>query len=447
MDEREILRQLSSRLGLSSLNIMQRAMSDAVGTDAPSYVLLSPTGSGKTIAFTVAMLKKMGKPEGVTRCVVIVPSRELAIQVGDVIKTVANGYRVLTFYGGHSVADEVRSLAVTPDIIVSTPGRLLDHVNRHHVNMRDVRIMILDEYDKSLELGFADEMSRIVKAAKSVKTLILTSATAIAAYPDYMDSRRAVVLDFNKPVEDKAAAMPEKPAVLRLMSWERDKLPVLGELMNRIGEDGPAMVFVNYRESADRVYDYLKRQKIPVGLYHGGLEQRERENALEMFRNGTTPVLVTTDLGSRGLDIPTVGSVIHYHLPLTPEVWTHRNGRTGRLGGLAGNVYVITAEDETIPPCVVWDREYHIGRNDADRPFVRTMTTLYINAGRREKISKGDIVGYLTNKGGLDGKDIGRIELRDHCALVAIPASLSKDVIKAVSPHKIKNTRVKISLL
>ncbi len=445
MKEKEILTQLREKLHIEALNPMQRAVGDAIDSGESEIVLLSPTGSGKTVAFAVAMLKRLAGPGHGLRGVVVVPSRELALQVGGVVKTLANGYRVLTFYGGHPMADEVASLAVTPDVIVSTPGRLLDHLNRHQVDLSGVEIAVLDEYDKSLELGFADEMKCLVKAMRRVSTLILTSATPIGAYPEYLNPTRAVVIDFKE--QKKSGPTVARPEVLRVVSWEHDKLSTLGDLVDMIGDDGPAMVFVNHRESADRVYNYLKNRRLPVGLYHGGLEQNERENALEMFRNGTTPLLVTTDLASRGLDIPTVGSVIHYHQPATSEVLTHRNGRTGRLGGVTGKIYVITADDETIAPYMSWDREYHFAKNSSPRPFSSEMATLYFNVGRREKISRGDIVGYLVNKGGLRGDEIGRIDLRDHSALVAVPRDKARQVVAAVAPHKIKNTRARVSIL
>lgn len=444
MKEKEILTQISERLGIETLNPMQKAMAEAARDGSPTLLLLAPTGSGKTVAFTLAMLGRLGPADGETRAVVIVPSRELAMQIGRVVGAVARGYRVATFYGGHSMADEASTLTVTPDIVIATPGRLLDHLNRRQIDLRGVRVLVLDEFDKSLELGFSAEMERLVRAMKGVRTLILTSATRAADYPPYINVKGARTLDFTAGDEGGERGEVKK---YHLTSWEKDKLPVLGELLERIGGDGPALVFVNHRESAERVWKSLRRSKIPVGLYHGGLEQRDRENALEMFRNGTTPVLVTTDLAARGLDIPTVASVIHYHLPPSPEAWTHRNGRTGRLGGVDGKVYVITSEDETIPDEVSWNDEFHTGRNDRLNPPVSDTATLYFNVGKREKISRGDIVGFLTAKCGLDGKEIGRIALSDHSALVAVPAAKAAATIEAAAPHKIKNKRARISRL
>lgn len=165
-----------------------------------------------------------------------------------------------------------------------------------------------------------------------------------------------------------------------------------------------------------------------------------------MLNNGTTPILISTDLGSRGLDISGgVDAVVHYHLPLSAEAWTHRNGRTARVDA-SGTVYVITAEGENIPDYVEWDRDYYpSGKNT--NPIKPTAATLYFNVGKKEKISRGDIVGYLIAKGALDAGEIGRISLRDHCALVAVPPAKAREVTAALASQKIKNTRVKVTIL
>lgn len=441
MKEKEILRQIETRLGIKTLNDMQKLTAKAIGR---SILLLSPTGSGKTIAFTVALLKRMESPSGRVQGVVIAPTRELAMQIGGVISKIAVGYRVLTLYGGHSMRDEAASLTVTPDIVVATPGRLLDHKNRKQIDLRSVSVAVLDEYDKSLELGFAEDMKRIVKAFGRVNTLILTSATRLDEYPEYLNPGEISLLDFTQNINEEDALLPEVEK-LRVISWQKDKLQALGDLVDSLENGGRTMVFVNHRESAERVCDYLKKRKFPVGLYHGGLEQRDREDALEMFNNGSTPILCTTDLGSRGLDIADTENIIHYHLPTTSEVWTHRNGRTGRLGGREGRVFVITTDgEENLPEWVSWNREYH--PSPANSPIKADVVTLYFNIGKREKISRGDIVGFLTHKGGLDGSDIGRIALRDHCSLVAVNITKVYSAVSQLSGEKIKNKRVKISI-
>ncbi len=202
---------------------------------------------------------------------------------------------------------------------------------------------------------------------------------------------------------------------------------------------------MNHRESAERVYERLRREGLPVGLYHGGLQQNERENALEMLANGTTPILVSTDLAARGIDIPVLGSVIHYHLPVNEATWTHRNGRTGRQDA-DGLVYILATDDDTMPDFVEWDKEIYPAA-PSKNPITSRNATLYINAGKKEKISHGDIVGVLGAQGGLDPKEIGRISVRDHSALVAIPRDKAAEVLARIAPLKIKNTRVKFSLL
>jgi len=439
MKESIILDNIAKRLGIAGLNDMQRAVASA---RAPRIVLLSPTGSGKTVAFAIAMLRRMKAPTGAVQAVVIAPSRELVLQIAEVVRPIATGYKTVALYGGHSMRDEEASLSVTPDIVVATPGRLLDHLNRRQIDLSRVATVVLDEYDKSLELGFADEMKRVVGAMKSLTCEILTSATALGDLPRWLPAMESVTLDFTGG--DTGKAPQPTLEVARVTSHVKDKLPVVIDLLHAL-PDGRSIVFVNHRESAERVARALAGEGLPVGLYHGGLDQNDRENALEMFNNGTTPVLVSTDLASRGLDIADVANVIHYHLPTSPEAWTHRNGRSGRQG-TDGKVFVIISEEENIPEWIEWDREYQPGAPSSD-PVRSSVATLYINAGKREKISRGDIVGYLVHRGGLEAAEIGHIALRDHSALVAVPAAKVDGLLAALAPHRLKNTRVRVSKL
>ena len=330
MDNRTILERLAQRHRIEKLNPMQQQMA---ATDATRIVLLSPTGSGKTVAFAIRLLRSLSPSTGSVQAVVMAPSRELVIQIADVIRPLAQGLKTVAFYGGHAMADEVNSMKVVPDIIVATPGRLLDHLRRGTVMLADVSALVLDEYDKSLELGFHDEMKRIVKQMRHLSLIILTSATPLAEMPGFLSFARPETFDFT-------ASKPAGGHVqfVRVDSPERDKLSTLEALLRSLPNDR-ALVFVNHRESAERVYNELSRAGFPVGLYHGGLEQRERKLAVDLLDNGTTPVLIATDLGARGLDIDNVQYVIHYHLPLTVESWTHRNGRTARMGADGTRIY------------------------------------------------------------------------------------------------------------
>lgn len=443
METKTILERLRERHNITVVNEMQQRMAS---TDLREIVLLSPTGSGKTAAFTLRLLRFLGPSDGKVQAVVMAPSRELVIQIADVIRPVAAGLKTVAFYGGHQMADEINSLSVVPDIIVATPGRLLDHLKRGTVTLTDVKALVLDEYDKSLELGFHDEMKRIVKRMNRPELVILTSATPLAEMPDFLRLRKPETFDFSggKPSGGRLQTV-------RVDSPERDKLPILEDLLRSL-DNGKVLIFVNHRESAERVYDDLKKKGFPVGLYHGGLEQRERKLAIDLLNNGTTPILVSTDLGARGLDIDNVQDVIHYHLPLTMESWTHRNGRTARMGA-DGTVFSIISDGENIPEYVDWQREFQPRAVSSD-PIRSDIATIYINAGKKEKLSRGDIVGYLIHKGGLTAQQIGKIILDDHSSLVAVPREAlaplepgGASLLERLAPHKIKNTRVRLSLI
>ncbi len=443
METKTILERLRERHNITVLNEMQQRMAS---TDLREIVLLSPTGSGKTAAFTLRLLRFLGPSDGKVQAVVMAPSRELVIQIADVIRPVAAGLKTVAFYGGHQMADEINSLSVVPDIIVATPGRLLDHLKRGTVTLTDVKALVLDEYDKSLELGFHDEMKRIVKRMNRPELVILTSATPLAEMPDFLRLRKPETFDFSggKPSGGRLQTV-------RVDSPERDKLPILEDLLRSL-DNGKVLIFVNHRESAERVYDDLKKKGFPVGLYHGGLEQRERKLAIDLLNNGTTPILVSTDLGARGLDIDNMQDVIHYHLPLTMESWTHRNGRTARMGA-DGTVFSIISDGENIPEYVDWQREFQPRAVSSD-PIRSDIATIYINAGKKEKLSRGDIVGYLIHKGGLTAQQIGKIILDDHSSLVAVPREAlaplepgGASLLERLAPHKIKNTRVRLSLI
>ncbi|MCM1051961.1 MAG: DEAD/DEAH box helicase [Paenibacillus sp.] len=437
MKQTEILDNIHKRTRVTELNPMQKRMSEIPvrGT----FTLLAPTGSGKTLAFAIPLLKSLAPARGQVQAVVIAPSRELVLQIAEVIRPIATGLKTVAFYGGHSMQEEVNSLAVTPDIIVATPGRLLDHIKRGQLDLGTVSSLVLDEYDKALELGFADEMKRVCRRLTGLKLVILTSATPLAAIPDYLPASDPMVIDFS------ASDTPRRRMqIVRVESPSRDKLNTLGDLLHSL-PNGRVIVFANHRESVERIYDALKKQGLPVGIYHGGLDQNDRENAIVQLANGSTPILVSTDLGARGLDIPELSAVIHYHMPVSPEAWTHRNGRTARQEA-KGDIYVITAEGEDIPYYITTDRDYAPTGHSAD-PIRSETATLYFNVGKKEKISKGDIVGFLIAKGGLTSDEIGVITLRDHSALVGIPRAKGKALVDLLGRERIKNTRAKISLL
>ena len=440
MREKEFLPLVSERLGIAQLNDMQRKMMEVCNTSS-DIILLSPTGSGKTLAFILPVLKLLKAPTGRVQAVVIAPGRELVLQIASIFREIAAGFKVTALYGGHKVEEEVNSLSVTPDIVVGTPGRLLDHARRDNIDLTPVRILVLDEFDKSLELGFEDEMRRIIKRLKNVSHTFLTSATDIADLPDFINLKNPLRLDFT----GNTKARP-RLRYHRVDSDDVDKLVTLRELLCTLtdgdGRIGRTIVFVNHRESAERVCKWLRKSDVAAGIYHGALDQIDREKAVEMFNNGTTPVLVATDLAARGLDIALVESIIHYHLPDKEETFIHRNGRTARANA-SGDVYVIVSPREDIPEYIDFDVTEHVA--GAECPAIKpSAATLFISAGKKDKISRGDILGFLVKECGLEPSEVGKISVADRYALAAIPARAVKDVLEASATAKLKGKKIRI---
>lgn len=434
MTLKEILNNIGRRHGVENLNPMQRAV---MQTRATRIILLAPTGSGKTLAFTVPLVERLRPSEDKVQAVVIAPSRELVIQIAEVIRTTAHGHKVTALYGGHSMPEEINTLKVVPDVVVATPGRLLDHILRGTIDVSTADTLVLDEYDKALELGFHDQMRRIVKRLRHPRYVMLTSATPLAEPPDFIDLSQAKVIDFSERTEAPRSRMN----IMRVASDDRDKLKSLEALLKSL-PNGRTIVFVNHRESAERVYNSLKKAGLPVGLYHGGLDQLQREVAIDMLNNGTTPILVSTDLGSRGLDISDVKSVVHYHMPPTQESWTHRNGRTARVDA-DGDVYVLTGPDEKAAEYIDFDGDYSPTTENPD-PIQSDTATIYFNAGKKEKISKADILGFLGKQCGIE--KVGKIVVKDHCALAAVPDKEATKVVDTAKAQKIKGQRVKATI-
>lgn len=443
MKEKEIRALLASRQGIETLNPMQEKMLQA-GAEKRDIILLSPTGSGKTVAFGVPLLKMLKDPTGRVQAVVIAPSRELVTQIAGVLRDISGPFRVVALYGGHNVEDEVNSLNVTPDIIVATPGRLLDHIKRRNVDVMPVRILVLDEFDKSLELGFEEDMAKIVKHMKNLSRIILTSATDAASIPDFLPVKDPQVLDFL----DSNRQLRRRMRVRSVRSDGRDKLDTLLRLLRSISlPDGPerTIIFVNHRESAERVAQFLRKEEVACVLYHGALDQRRRESALQAFNCGARPILVATDLAARGLDIEGVRNVVHYHLPLSAEAYTHRNGRTARVAN-EGDVYLLLGPDEELKEYMEADSPY-VPEKEPAGVLTSPYEVLYISAGRREKLSRGDILGFIVKECGVEPGDVGKIAVFDHYSLVSVMRKAAKTVIEAARSRKIKGEKRRVGYL
>lgn len=440
MKEQEILSLINERLGISDLNDLQKSVLKNLKISS-SAIIYSPTGSGKTLAFSVTLLKALKNFDTEKlQAVIIAPSRELVIQISDVIRPIAPDYKVTSLYGGHNVADEKNSLQNVPSIIVGTPGRLLDHANRGNIDLTNVRQLILDEFDKCLELGFEEEMRKLLKKMPNLSRKILTSATILKDIPDFVNLTDYVTLDFLESAENPS----ERTTVWQVKSEEKDKLAALRTLLYSIPQ-GKTIIFANYRDAVSRIYQNLKDNQISAGIYHGALEQMDREKAIAMFNNESYPILVSTDLGSRGLDIKEVKNIIHYHLPVSQESYTHRNGRTARVDK-TGDVYILTHQDEQLPDFVTIDETFNLPEKCEKKSIVNRNSTLYFKAGKKEKISKADIVGFIANNSQIAPNEIGVINVYDHYALVAIPKQKAKTAIAQLLKAKIKGKKIRIEI-
>lgn len=434
MTNEEIIARALSNTGIAALNEMQQAVLDAGTTK--DLLLLSPTGSGKTLAFLLPLLTTLTEEEKKIQALIIAPSRELAIQIETVFRSLGAGYKVNCCYGGHPLRIESRSLEHPPTVLIGTPGRILDHLDRGNIQLDGVRTWVLDEFDKSLELGFLDEMKKIASHLPNVRRRVLTSATEAVEVPDFVGMRRPIRLSFLKGTKEV------KGLTLRVVkSPVKDKLETLYKLLGELKGES-SLVFCNYRETVERVSDYLTKMGVENGCFHGGMEQLDRERALAYFRNGSITVFISTDLASRGLDIADVKHVIHYHLPVNEEAYVHRNGRTARMHA-EGDAYLILNETETVPEYVTREPDEFFLPNVAKKPVVSEWKTIVINRGKRDKLSKKDVVGFLFQKGGLDKKDLGIVEIKESCAFAAVKREKVKGLLARIRDEKIKNMRAK----
>ena len=416
---------------------MQLAAGDAMDKNN-NVLLLSATGSGKTLAYLLPLVKLLDPANKNTQAIIIVPSRELALQIESVFKSMGSDNKVTCCYGGHLRETEENNLKQPPALLIGTPGRLADHIRRGNITVDAIETLVLDEFDKSLELGFHTEMSFIIGSLKSLNKKILTSATKGLEIPAFIGIDEMATLDFQN---DKDADTGLE--VKFLQSDGKDKLESLFRLICMLG-NRPTIIFCNHRESVERTSKWLKEKDIVNEFYHGSLEQQERDAALCKFRNGTVNILVTTDLASRGLDIAHIRYVIHYQLPGSEDIFTHRNGRTARMDA-SGTAILILSPEESLP-------EYIEGAEEIVPPETLTLpekpdwSTLFIAAGKKDKLNKIDIVGFLTNKGQLKKEDIGLIETKDFFSFVAIRKSRVSHTLQLIKDQKIKNKKVKIAV-
>lgn len=431
--------QILANLNIEALNDMQLASVDA-NEQHNDVMLLSATGSGKTLAFLLPLLGRLDPESKHSQALIIVPSRELAMQIEKVFKQMGTGFKITCCYGGHKREIEENNLIQPPAVIVGTPGRLADHIRRENIKTGYITTLVLDEFDKSLELGFTDEMSAIIDALPVLEKRILTSATEAVEIPEFVRLSNVAELNFLDGKNDPATGL----AVKTVMSGNKDKLDTLFNLICYLGNRS-TIIFCNHRESVERTCQLLRDKGIIAEFYHGAMEQRDRDSALCKFRNGTSNILVTTDLAARGLDIPNIRYIIHYHLPLGADIYTHRNGRTARMDA-SGTAILILSEEEKLPKYITDEVEEIKLDGTYEIPEKPKWTTLYIPLGKKNKVNKIDIVGFLSTKAELKKEDIGLIEVKDFFSFVAVRKTKVNHALHLIKDERIKGKKVKVDV-
>lgn len=429
--------EILARFDIAALNKMQV---DAIRTISKEkeILLLSPTGSGKTLAFLIPILAELVDTENKVQALVIAPSRELALQIEQVWKKMSTGFKVNVCFGGHDIDTEIRNLSQAPALLISTPGRLVDHINRKTFDLSRIKTLVMDEFDKALALGFHEDMTIILQSLTGLKKRVLVSATAAIEIPDFAGVSRPKVLDY---VTDRIRT--DSLQLRKVISPDKDKIETLYQLLCHIGAQ-TTLIFCNHRETVERVSQLLAEKGIENSFLHGGMEQIEREKTMIQFRNGSTTFLVATDLAARGLDIPDMKQVIHYHLPVTQEEFTHRNGRTARMFG-SGTAFLIVHSSERWPSYLEEVDEESVP-TAAGVPARAPWVTLYISGGKKNKINKVDIVGFLSQKGQLGKEDIGLIEVKDFMSFAAIKKDKLNKTLKLINVEKMKGKKYKIEV-
>lgn len=423
------------RQGISRLSPMQDQAYTTILKAQTDVVILSPTGSGKTLAYLLPLVELLDAASDAVQAVVIVPNRELALQSSQVFRKLATGLRCCACYGGRPAMDEHRLLRkILPQMVFATPGRLNDHLGKDNIVADEVRYVVIDEFDKCLEMGFQEEIRIAIGQFPNVRQRILLSATDTDVIPGFVNMKRADRLDYlakdqlNPQIEINAVKSPEK-----------DKLETLARLLQIFGDES-SIVFVNHRESAERIGSYLKAQTFYAAVFHGGLDQKQRESTLYKFSNGSINILVSTDLASRGLDIPDVQNIIHYHMPENEEIYIHRIGRTARWEK-TGKTFFVLGPSETIPTYVRSTVTERLLPESLPAIVQPKMATLYIGKGKKDKISRTDVVGFLCKKCGLKSEEIGRIDVNDYFIYVAVSRTRLKQILKMSAGERIKGIK------
>ncbi|WOC40151.1 DEAD/DEAH box helicase [Polaribacter sp. HL-MS24] len=430
-DQQDIL----AKLNILALNPMQEEAISLIESNT-NTILLSPTGTGKTLAFLLPIIQTLDPDSEEVQVLILVPSRELAIQIEQVVRNMGSGFKVNAVYGGRPMSKDKIELKHVPTILIGTPGRISDHFANERFSKDHIKTLILDEFDKSLEVGFEYEMRGIINQLTSLNKRVLTSATQGVEIPDFVRLDQPKIINYLKKKVDS------KLEVKTVVASSKNKTQTLVDLILHLGNQ-PGIVFCNLKDSISKVSQVLDKNKIAHSTFSGGMEQRERERSLIKFRNGTSQILIATDLAARGIDIPELKYIIHFELPKAAEEFTHRNGRTARVDA-KGTAYVLKWEKETLPEFIKKSKIEDISKKAPRKP--QFWETLFISGGRKDKISKGDIAGLFFKQGNITKDQLGDIELKQDCAFVAVPLSIADELVEKLNNSRLKKKKVRVTL-
>jgi superfamily II DNA/RNA helicase len=423
------------KLGIKELNPMQEEALSVIQSHNHT-ILLSPTGTGKTLAFLLPMIADLDASCNEVQALIVVPTRELAVQIAQVTQNMGTGFRNFAVYGGQSFSNDKINFKTPPAILIGTPGRIADHLRRETFSTNNIKTIVLDEFDKSLHIGFENEMREIINALTNVKKKVLTSATQAVSVPKFVGLHNPKQINY---LDQKTSQLTIKTVI----SPDKDKLETLRKTLEHIGNE-PGIIFCNFKESVQRVSDYLNNYSVKHVCFFGGMEQLDREKALIQFRNGTHRLIIATDLAARGIDVPEIKFIIHYQLPLKSEEFTHRNGRTARMFS-DGTAYVFKWDKESLPDFVESSEIEKLQKTKLKA--ITEWKTIYITGGKKDKISKGDIAGLFFKQGNLTKDQLGPIELKLDCAYVAVLEKHANSIVKLLNNSKLKNKKIRVSIV
>ncbi|MDH5610001.1 MAG: DEAD/DEAH box helicase [Cyclobacteriaceae bacterium] len=427
--------EILKKLGIEKLNPMQEEALACIAENAHT-VLLSPTGTGKTLAFLLPIFASLDAECTEIQAMILVPSRELALQIEQVARNMGTGFKINAVYGGRAGTKDKADLKHRPAILIGTPGRIADRLRRDDIETKFIQTLVLDEFDKSLEVGFEAEMMEIVNTLTKVKKRILTSATQKSKIPPFVRLQNPVEINY---LSKKTIQL----SLRTILATSRDKketlVTALGQLNNQ-----PGIIFCNLKETIGELSEYLTRHKISHGCFHGGMEQSDRERALIKFRNGTHQLLIASDLAARGIDVPEIRFILHYELPPRPDEFTHRNGRTARMNQ-HGTAYVLVGKQDLLPAFIGNPKSLDLRKTVPPAPS--PWQTIYVTGGRKDKISKGDIAGFFLKQGRLSPDQLGVIEIKQDCAYVAVHSAQASPLIKLTNNTRLKNKKVRVSII